>query len=232
MRVHEQATAEESSMADRIGIIGGTGPLGRGLAARLALVGHPVVIGSRSHERAVAAAAQVRELVGGSQAAEIVGALNADAATEPLVAITIPFGGLEATLEDLADTVGDRIVVSAVNPLAFDDVGPHPLPVEQGSAAQLIAARCPDARVVAALQSVSSRTLLDVDHPLDDDVPVLGDDPEAVTRVVDLLAAIPGCRPVPAGGLRLAGPLEALTCVLLEVNRRNGVHVGIRFSGL
>jgi predicted dinucleotide-binding enzyme len=53
-----------------------------------------------------------------------------------------------------------------------------------------------------------------------------------VTRVVDLLGDIPGCRPVPAGGLRLAGPLEALTCVLLEVNRRNGVHVGIRFSGL
>jgi 8-hydroxy-5-deazaflavin:NADPH oxidoreductase len=219
-------------MAPTVAIVGGTGPLGRGIAARLVRCGVDVHIGSRDPARARAAADEVaghldvvRATLGAGDNLEVVG--RAD-----LVIVAVPFAGLEPTLERLGAALDGRIVVSAVNPLRFDGAGPVPLHVPEGSAAELIAARSPRARVVAALHSVAARTLTKVDTPLDDDVPVLGDDADAVAAVAELLGCIDGCRPVVAGPLRLASVAEGLTCLLLSINRVHRAHVGVRFSHL
>jgi predicted dinucleotide-binding enzyme len=99
------------------------------------------------------------------------------------------------------------------------------------SAAELLAARVPDAHVVAALHSVSSVTLGRLDTALEDDVLVCGDDESAVAAAVTAIGRL-GVRPVTVGPLRLAATLEALTAVLLSVNRRHAVHAGLRLTGL
>jgi 8-hydroxy-5-deazaflavin:NADPH oxidoreductase len=222
---------DEEGRVTSVAIVGGTGPLGRGVAARLADAGAAVAIGSRDPERACAAAEKVVGWLGDGTSLGAGSNLEVVAAAD-VVLLAVPYGGLEATVEQLAPALAGRLVVSAVNPLTFDDRGPVPLEVAEGSAAELVAARVPTARVVAALHSVSSRTLKRVDVPLDDDVPVLGDDEEAVATVVTLLGRIDGCRPVAAGPLRLARVVEDLACLLVSVNRRHRAHVGIRFTRL
>jgi 8-hydroxy-5-deazaflavin:NADPH oxidoreductase len=214
-----------------VAIVGGTGPLGRGVAARLARAGIAVRLGSRDPERARRAADEVAGWF--DEAVDLGAGGNAEVVADAdVILLAVPYAGLAATVEQLAAALAGRLVVSAVNPLTFDDHGPVPLAVEEGSAAELVAARVPSARVVAALHSVSSHELKRVDVPLDDDVPVLGDDEEAVAAVVALLERIDGCRPVAAGPLRLARVVEDLTSLLLSVNRRHRAHVGIRFSRL
>lgn len=218
-----------------VAIVGGTGPLGRGVAARLVRAGVTVRLGSRDPDRARAAADEVAGWLGDASAHDggLAAGGNAEVVVDAdVVLLAVPYGGLGATVDQLADALDGRLVVSAVNPLTFDDRGPVPLAVEEGSAAELVAARLPSARVVAALHSVSSRELKRLDEPLDDDVPVLGDDEEAVAAVVALLERIDGCRPVAAGPLRLARVAEDLTCLLLSVNRRHRTHVGVRFTRL
>lgn len=219
-------------MTQQIGFVGGTGPLGKGLAARWARAGIATAIGSRSEERGQQAAAAIAELAGPG-AAPVTGSDNLSVAREAdLVVITVPFEGLDEALTPLADTLAGRIVVSAVNPLAFDRQGPYPIRVPEGSAAARIADRLPGIRLVAAYHSLSARTLAEVDQPMDDDVPIVGDDEEAVAEVVALTEHIAGCRPLIAGPLRLAGPVEDLTTVLLALNKRYKAHAGVRFSGV
>jgi 8-hydroxy-5-deazaflavin:NADPH oxidoreductase len=215
-----------------VAIIGGTGPLGKGLAARLVRAGVAVALGSRRPERAREAAEEVRGWLGDDAPALGAGGNAEVVADADVVVVAVPYDGLEPILEQLGETLAGRLVVSAVNPLTFDDRGPLPVPVAEGSAAERVAARCPGARVVAALHSVSSRELKRLAVPLDDDVPVLGDDEEAVAEVASLLGRIEGCRPVAAGPLRLSRVAEDLTCLLLSVNRRHRAHTGMRFSRL
>lgn len=217
-------------MAHNVAIVGGTGALGRGLAARWVRAGVPVGIGSRRPERAQQAADLVRELVGDAAAQLRDGTNREVVADADVIVLSVPLDALEPTLEDLAELLVGRIVVSVVNPLGFDRQGPYPVVLPEGSAAERIAAACPQTAVVAALHSVSSVVLEDVDQPLEDDVPVLGDDEAAVEQVVELLALIDGCRPLAAGALRLAGPLEGLTALLISLNKRHRTHAGLRFS--
>ena len=114
----------------RIGILGGTGPQGRGLTRRFAAAGHEVLIGSRSTERAHEVAADYAGL------GAVRGGSNADAADADLVVVTVPYDGHAALLTGLAEQLAGKIVVDCVNPLGFDKQGPYPLPVEAGSAAQ------------------------------------------------------------------------------------------------
>jgi 8-hydroxy-5-deazaflavin:NADPH oxidoreductase len=223
---------DQEAMVTAVAIVGGTGPLGRGVAARLVQTGVRVHLGSRDPARARAAADEVAgwldadpDTIGAGSNAEVVAAAD-------VVLVAVPYAGLGPTIDQLAAALDGRLVISAVNPLTFDEHGPVPIAVAEGSAAELVAARVPTARVVAALHSVSSRELKRVDVPLDDDVPVLGDDEAAVAAVVGLLERIDGCRPVAAGPLRLARVAEDLTCLLLSVNRRHRAHVGIRFTRL
>ncbi|MEU4512702.1 NADPH-dependent F420 reductase [Nonomuraea wenchangensis] len=209
-----------------IGILGGTGDQGKGLARRFALAGHPVIIGSRSAERAQEAAESIGE---GAR-----GAANADVAKEAdLVIVAVPYEGHQALLESLRAELAGKIVVDCVNPLGFDKQGAYALPVEEGSAAQQAAAVLPDSRVVAAFHHVSAVVLLDpaVDK-VDLDVLVLGDDREATDTVQALAAVIPGVRGVYGGRLRNAHQVEAFTANLISVNRRYKAHAGLRITDI
>lgn len=215
--------------AATLGFLGGTGPQGRGLALRLARAGHPVLLGSRDPARANAEAARLADLAPG---AAIEGAGNLDVATRAyIVVVTVPYEAQRSTLDGLAGAIEGKVVVCCVNALAFDG-GPHARRVEAGSAAEECRDLLPGARVVGAFHTVSASTLLDPDADLDEDVPVCGDDADARAEVVALADAIPGLRGVHAGPLRHAGTLEAMTAMLIAVNRHYGAHAGVRITGL
>jgi 8-hydroxy-5-deazaflavin:NADPH oxidoreductase len=207
-----------------IGILGGTGAHGRGLARRFAQAGHEVVIGSRDADRAQAVAASYEGVLGGS---------NAEAATAELVVVTVPYEGHAALLRSLATELTGKIVVDCVNPLGFDKHGPFPLRVAAGSAAQEAQQLLPDSTVIGAFHHLSAVRLDDPDlHRVDDDVLVLGEDRAAVQAVCDLAGAIPGARGVYAGRLRNAGQVEALAANLIAINRRYQVNAGIKIADL
>ena len=209
-----------------IAILGGTGEQGRGLARRFALAGHPVIIGSRSHDRAHAVAREIGH--------DVRGLANRDAAREAtLVIAAVPWEGHAELLAGLTAELAGKIVVDCVNPMGFDQRGAYPLPVPEGSAAQQAAALLPRSRVVAAFHHVSAVLLLDpqVDS-LDQDVLVLGDDRQATDLVQALAARIPGVRGVYAGRLRNCGQIEALTANLVSINRRYKAHAGLRITDI
>lgn len=210
-----------------VGILGGTGDQGRGLARRLALAGQRVLIGSRDASRAAAAATSLG--VSG-----VDGAANADAAVRSdIVIVAVPWDGHRALLESLPASQSAKIVVDCVNPLGFDKQGAFAVDVPEGSAAQQAAALLPDARVVAAFHHVSSVLLLDPTiERVEQDVLVLGDDRDATDTVQSLAGRIPGMRGVYAGRLRNARQVEALAANLISVNRRYKAHAGLRVAGV
>ncbi len=214
-----------------IGVLGGTGDQGRGLAHRLAAAGNPVVIGSRSMDRAQTAAAELLAGLAGSPAS-IWGMANADAAAvADVVIVAVPWEGHRDLLAALAGPLAGKIVIDCVNPLGFDKRGAYPLPVDEGSAAEQAAAVLPDSRVVGAFHHVSAVVLLDPEvASVDLDVMVLGDDRQATDLVQALAARIPGVRGIYAGRLRNCGQVEALTANLVSVNRRYKVHAGLRLT--
>lgn len=218
-------------MADQatLGFLGGTGPLGRGLAMRFAQAGHRVLIGSRDEERARQAARRVAEVAG---ATAVEGADNHRACADAdIVFVTVPYGAQRPTLEAAADAIGDKLVVNCVNALAFDGDGPHPAPVGSGSSAQECQELLPAATVASAFHHVPAPRLMDAETvPVD--VLVCADDPGARARVAALAGEIPGLTGVEAGPLRLSGAVEDMTAVLLWVNRRYKAHTGLRIEGL
>lgn len=211
-----------------IGILGGTGDQGRGLARRLAAAGNPVVIGSRSAERATTAAASLGEDL------PVRGEANAETAeAADVVIVAVPWEGHAATLASLAAPLAGKLVIDCVNPLGFDARGAYPLPVPEGSAAEQAAALLPDSVVVGAFHHVSSVLLLDpeVSH-IDLDVMVLGDNRRATDLVQALAGRIPGARGVYAGRLRNCRQVEALTANLVSINRRYKAHAGLRVTDI
>ncbi len=213
-----------------VGILGGTGDQGRGLAYRLARAGQRVVIGSRTVSRGRAAAEELSNLPR-VPAAVVSGGGNQEACATDVVIVAVPWDGHAELLAELREHLAGRIVVDCVNPLGFDKQGAYPLPVPEGSAAQQAAALLPDSRVCAAFHHVSAVLLADPDvSRVDLDVLVLGDDREATAVVQSLAARINGMRGVFAGRLRNAGQVEALTANLIAVNRRYKVHAGIRLT--
>jgi len=225
----ERATPSVDGLV--IGILGGTGDQGRGLARRFALAGHQVIIGSRSPERAAAAAQEIGHGVQGQA--------NADAARGASVVIAaVPWEGHGDLLSGLATELAGKIVVDCVNPLGFDQRGAYALSAAEGgpaegSAAQQAAALLPGSRVVAAFHHVSAVLLLDPEvDTIDLDVLVLGDDREATDLVQALAARIPGVRGIYAGRLRNCGQIEALTANLVSINRRYKAHAGLRVTDI
>ncbi len=210
-----------------IGILGGTGPQGRGLTRRLAAAGHRIVIGSRSADRAQAVAA------GYADVGKVTGADNAGAAAADLVIVTVPYEGHADLLRTYAADLANKIVVDCVNPLGFDAKGPYPLRVPAGSAAEEAQQILRDSTVIAAFHHVSAVLLDDpaVSH-IEGDVLVLGEDREAVRQVCELATAIPGARGLYAGRLRNAGQVEALTANLIAINRRYKAHSSIKITDL
>lgn len=224
-----------------VGILGGTGKQGRGLALRLALAGHPVTIGSRAPERAADAAdgvaARSDELArSGHAPASAVGGVDsgdyAAAGAADVVVVAVPFDGLDAAVAPLATALSGRVVVSCISPVAIDDDGPHPVPVAEGSAAERVQRLAPEARVAAAFQNVAARKLLDAPAAVGGDVLVTGDDVSARSTAAELTRGIPDLRPVDVGPLRLSRPVEELTAVQMAVNRAHKVVTAVQLRGL
>lgn len=210
-----------------VGVLGGTGDQGRGLAYRLARAGQKVIIGSRAAERAQTAA---RELGGAELGIE--GADNAECSRRSdIVIVAVPWDGHAKTLEGLREELGGKLVIDCVNPLGFDKKGAYALRPEEGSAAEQAAALLPDSRVTAAFHHLSAVLLQDPEvEQIDTDVMVLGES-RADTDVVQALAArIPGMRGVFAGRLRNAHQVESLVANLISVNRRYKAHAGLRVT--
>jgi NADPH-dependent F420 reductase len=211
-----------------IAVLGGTGPQGRGLARRFAQAGLTVVIGSRTEEKGVAAAAELAAATGGA----VSGTDNRSAAgAASLVLVVVPWEGHPELLKELAPVLAGKVVVDCVNPLGFDKQGAYALPVDEGSATQQAAAILPESTVVGAFHNVSAVLLEDPEvATIETDVLVLGDDREATDLVQALADVVPGMRGVYAGRIRNAHQVEALTANLISINRRYKAHAGVRVT--
>jgi len=211
-----------------VGMLGGTGPQGRGLASRLAAAGQRVVLGSRSAQRAQATAAELAA----RGARGVSGMDNAGCArAADLVIVAVPWEGHAELLTSLAADLAGKVVVDCVNPLGFDAQGAFALAVPDGSAAQQAARLLPASRVVGAFHHVSA-VLLNDDQTMriETDVLVVGDNREATDMVQALADRVPGMRGVYSGRLRNAHQVEALTANLVSVNKRYKSHAGIRVT--
>ena len=213
-----------------IGFIGGTGPEGRGLALRFAMAGEEVVIGSRSRERAQEA---VEDVLRRAPDLAVTGAENADAAqSADTVFVAVPYSAPRDTVSGLGDLLKGKIVVDVVVPLAFEKGRVRALTVEEGSVAEQAQQQLPDARVVGAFHSISAQELLVPDAVVDCDVVVCADDAEARDRVMALAELIKGVRALDGGGLATSRYVEALTALLLNMNRIYKAHSAIKIVGI
>ncbi|WP_046500794.1 NADPH-dependent F420 reductase [Streptomyces odonnellii] len=213
-----------------VGVLGGTGDQGRGLAYRLARAGQKVIIGSRVAERAETAAAGLAEM--GVEGVE--GLDNAACArSSDVVIVAVPWEGHAKTLESLKDALAGKLVIDCVNPIGFDKKGAYAITPEEGSAAEQAVALLPESRVTAAFHHLSAVLLQDPSvERIDTDVMVLGE-ARADTDLVQALAArIPGMRGIFAGRLRNAHQVESLVANLISVNRRYKAHAGLRVTDI
>jgi NADPH-dependent F420 reductase len=223
-----------AAMPEPIPIIGGTGALGWGLALRLAGSGQPVVIGSRSAERASQA---VERLLEAAPSADAEGLVNEEAARRgPVVFLTVPFRAQSENLNKLREALEPgQILVDCTVPTAAAVSGKatRSLGVWQGSAAQQAQEMVPEGvTVVAALHTVSAPTLGDPNAELDEDILICGDRRADKARVAELVELVPGLRAVNAGALEMARIVEGLTPLLISINARYKRHAGIRITGL
>ncbi|MBI3768574.1 MAG: NADPH-dependent F420 reductase [Deltaproteobacteria bacterium] len=218
-----------------LAFIGGTGKLGRGLGLRLAAAGHPVLIGSRSEERAVDAAATLRAQLGvaGCSVTRLEGRHNA--ATLPqadVVFLSLPFAMMDAFLAEHGTRLDGKIVVDVMNPLRLTDGRFEVAPVLDGSAGMRARRLVPAARVVSAFKNAAASHLLRLDRSVDGDILLAADDADAKAVVADLVRAIPVLRPVDAGPLANGAFLEAITALELNLNRMHKRTTSIRILGL
>ncbi len=217
----------------KIAILGGTGDLGTGLARRWVNAGYEVIIGSRTVAKAEAAATDLQRVMAGRGVAGIVvQAMEnlAAAAAADLVVITVPFSHQASTLEHVRAQLAGKILIDVTVPLVPPKVGTVQLP-EGGSAGEIAQSLLGDeVRVVSAFQNVAAHHLQE-GHGLDCDVLVSGNSKEAREVVVGLVEAA-GMRGFHAGPIANAAAAEALTSVLITINRRYKCHAGIRITGL
>ncbi len=213
----------------RIGILGGTGKEGAGLALRWAEAGHEIIIGSRDAERARAKA----EELGAQVKVKLSGTSNRDAAARAeVVVLTLPAHGLAATLGDLKDACRGKVVISTVVPLTFGGGRLFTPPPHGSSAEEIQELLGAEARVVAAFHHIAAHELASADQPIDCDLLHCGGDAPAKTLVTELGRAM-GLRAVDTGALTNAGPLEGITAVLATINRRYKLKgSGIKITGL
>jgi NADPH-dependent F420 reductase len=221
-------------MAESVTVIGGSGALGFGLAARLGLAGTPIVIGSRDEARAEETAARLREA---APDGSFEGLGNGPAAERSeVVMVCVPFRNQSETFTNVREHLREgQLVVDATVPLAAAVSGraTRMLGVWQGSAAQQAAEMVPaGVRVVSALHTVSAATMRDLDITLDEDVLVCGDRKADKAQAARIIQRIPGLRCVDCGRLEQSRTTEALTALLIGINARYKTHAGIRVTGL
>jgi NADPH-dependent F420 reductase len=218
------------SARTKIAVIGGTGQEGSGLAFRWALHGHEVVIGSRSVEKADATATALNALLAGR--GQVEAASNEDAAASAeIVVLTVPYAAQRSTAEAVRAHLEGKILVDVTVPLA-PPVDRVQLPGGESAALALQRVLGSGVKVVSAFQNVSAVHLKDASHEVDCDVLVCGDDRDSRARVI-ALAADAGLRAWHAGALANAAASEALTSVLIAINKHYKVKSsGLRITGL
>jgi NADPH-dependent F420 reductase len=201
-----------------------------GLALRLAQAGERIIIGSRSEARGRAAADKIRARL---PQADVRGAENAAAAREAdVIIVTVPYEGQIETLELLRNHIAAKVVIDAVVPLDLGRGRVSVLPVEEGSAVQQAQRLLPRARVAAAFQHINAERLADLDAPLDADVVVCSDDPDAKRTAMALAEKMKGVRALDGGGLANACYLEEITALLVTLSRIYNARSGVRFTGI
>ena len=217
-------------MKPTIGILGGTGHEGKGLALRWANAGYPIVIGSRNPERACMTAAEIAAKTIG---ASVAGAGNAAAAERATICVlTVPYAAHRATLETVQQALSGKILIDVTVPLRPPKVTRVQLPPEGSAAVAAQAMLGPDVKVVSAFQNVSAHFLKSADSFVDCDVLVCGDDQDARESVAALVRAA-GMRGIQGGALANSAAAEALTSVLIFLNARYEIkNSGIRFTGI
>lgn len=214
-----------------VGILGGTGPAGRGLAVRLAAAGVAVTIGSRDEARAAEAAARVvdrwprRDL-------RITGADNAGAAARDVVVVATPWEGAPGTVRALAGALEGKVVISMANALVKEGREMLAVVPPRGSVAAAVAAAAPGALVSASFHHLPASEMEDLESGLLADVLVCSDHPEATSTTMALIEAVEGLRPLDAGSLNQAAPIEAFTAVFITLNIRHRVHSTLRLAGI
>lgn len=213
---------------ESVGILGGTGPAGRGVAIRLASCGYEVVLGSRDAVRAsgVADAMSVRG------EGTVRGDTNEVAAECDLVVVATPWDSAVATVSALRDRLAGKVVISMVNALAREAREMVPLYPARGSMAAQIAHALPDSAIVGAFHHLPASLMEDLDSGLDADVVIFSDDPDARSKVNEIVDSMAGLRGVIAGSMSLASPIEAFTAVCISVNIRHKAHSYVTLAGL
>ena len=223
----EQMSLEQTS----VGVLGGTGPAGTALAARLASIGYNVVIGSRSSERAEEKAKEIRDawpalnlpLRGGS---------NEESAACDIVVLATPWDSAATTVREHAAALRGKVVISMANALVRVGHEFQPLVPPRGSVAAHVQAAAPDCRVVAAFHHLPAKELGHLGDPIDSDVLICSDDKAAIETVSEMVRRIPGCRPLDSGELSNATAIEAFTAVLLQLNVRYKTRVAPKLNGI
>jgi len=215
----------------RIGILGGTGPAGKALAARLASVGFDVLLGSRSRYRAMEVVDNLLEHWP-DRRLTIVAGDNASAARTDLVVIATPWDGATQTAVSVEDHLRGKVVVSMANALTKLGKEFQPLVPPRGSVAASVQAAVPQCMVAAAFHHVPARELGDLREPIESDVLICSDHSEAVDLTSEIVGKVPNLRPLNAGELAMATPIESFTAVLLQLNMHYKTRVALKLTGI
>jgi len=212
-------------------VLGGTGPAGTALAARLSSIGYNVVIGSRSSERAEEKATEICDawtalnlsLRGGS---------NEEAATCDIVVVATPWDSAATTVREHSVALRGKVVISMANALVRVGHEFQPLVPPRGSVAAHVQVAAPDSFVVAAFHHLPAKELGHLGDPIDSDVLICSDNKAAIETVSEMVRRIPGCRPLDSGELSNATAIEAFTAVLLQLNVRYKTRVALKLNGI
>jgi 8-hydroxy-5-deazaflavin:NADPH oxidoreductase len=215
----------------QIGVLGATGPAGRGFAARLASLGHEVIAGSRDLTRAEAAVAKLRERWG-DRVSGLKPGMNADATAADIVVVAVQWEGAVPTVREHSSALSGKVVVSMANGITKHDDEFLPVLAGELSLAEAMQDAAPDARVAAAFQHIPASALAALDLAVEGDVIVCADDDDARATVLDLTAAIPNLRGFDGGSLANAVGIETFAALLLTVNVRQRGKASLRLVGV
>jgi NADPH-dependent F420 reductase len=214
-----------------VGILGGTGPAGRGVASRLAEAGLQVTLGSRDADRAAGVAGEVVARWPGRDL-PIVGADNLGAALADVVVLATPWDSAIQTVRSLREPLAGKVVVSMANALVKEGREMLALVPPRGSVAAAVQAAIPESLVSAAFHHLPASEMEDLESGLEADVLVCSDHPEATAATVGLVEHMRGLRPLDAGSLSQAAAIEAFTAVCITLNIRHKAHSTLKLAGI
>jgi 8-hydroxy-5-deazaflavin:NADPH oxidoreductase len=214
-----------------VGILGGTGPAGRGVAVRLAAAGTEVTLGSRDAERAAGVAGDIVAKWPDLRL-DIRGADNDGAARADVVVLATPWDSAVATLKPLREILAGKVVISMANALIREGREMLALIPPRGSVAAAVQAALPNSLVAAAFHHLPASEMEDLQSGLEADVLVCSDFPEATVVTESLVDVMQGLRPLNAGSLNQAAAIEAFTAVCITMNMRHKAHSTLRITGI